>query len=303
MTVPLLLELGFWLAPVVSASPLVDQVAHGLLDVVATGSANPNDFLANAGQISPAADLFRDINVLSALGWQVPTVLGAGLGAASGRSVVELQSWTSLFALVPALLVAGLIAAAVYFAVIAQVVRDGRSDLRALAASFTSQAARYAGYVALVTLVVLGIGAIALAFLVISSVFGPSAQALGFIAGLAGFLLLRVYLMFGDEAVFVGRLGPVKAAAASMRLVARVFWSVVGFYFLTLLIGLGLGVIWRETAAVSPYGLVPAVAGHAFVETGIATALMVYYSDRSSPSTTLAAGLSSRQDRPSSGSP
>lgn len=303
MAVPLLLELTYWLTPGVSAGPLLDRLVQSFLRLLASGATTPDDFVNVASQIQPTVDALRDVNVLETLGWQIPTVLGSKVNAGFARPI-ELQGWTTFGALTVALLIGGLVIAAIYFALIAQVVREGHSDIRTLVQRLSGAVGRYIGYVGLVVALVAGIVTLGMAFLVISTVFGASAAALGVVAGGLGFLMLRIYLMFGDEAVFVSDHSAVAAIRTSFRIVGRSFWSVLGIYFLvSVLMGVGLNIVWARLVEL-PFGALPAAAGHAFVETGTAAALMVYYLDRR-PDTKLPATASPvpRLDSPSSGTP
>lgn len=144
-------------------------------------------------------------------------------------------------------------------------------------------------------------GRVALALLVSTAVVVSAALALGlpymFLSGLLmlvsppvgviAVLLLQlmgfwvwIYLGFANEAIVIGREGPLRALRASFTMVRRNFWSTLGFLALSaFVIPLGLGVVWQAMSG-SPVGLALAVAGSAYIGCGIAAARMVFYRER-----------------------
>ncbi|MBV7339294.1 hypothetical protein KFU94_65970 [Chloroflexi bacterium TSY] len=66
----------------------------------------------------------------------------------------------------------------------------------------------------------------------------------------------------------------------SYALVRSSFWSTFGFFLLTTVIGGGFSLILRSVAISAPWGTVMAIVGNAYIGTGLAVALLVFYRTR-----------------------
>ena len=295
MALPLLLEVLYWLAPGVSAAPLVRRVADSLLQPLLATAATPDDAVAFTAQASLATELGSQVNLLGLLGWLVPTLLGASADTNLYQRTVVVATWPHLLLVGAALLAGGVVVGAGYLAPIAQVVREGRVDPGVVARRLRPVALRLGGYLLVVALLLGGLLAALGVALAVASALGTAFVGLVLGLGVGGLLLLRLYLLFGEEALVISDVGPLRAVEASLRVVARSFWPVLGLYLVTTTITWGLNLIWAGVLA-HPLGLMAAVAGNAFVGTGIVTALMVYYKDRSPFSPDLARGAAA-QDR------
>ena len=99
---------------------------------------------------------------------------------------------------------------------------------------------------------------------------------------MAGFMtmLLFVYLYFAVPALIMDDLGVRAAIVQSMQLVRSHFLPTLGFVLLTNLIGLGLGLIFVQLADNSLWGALVAIPANAFIGTGLAIALLLFYRTR-----------------------
>ncbi len=140
--------------------------------------------------------------------------------------------------------------------------------------------ARIMGIQGLIVVLLL-VGGVPLLFLVLGVAY--------FVPVLGSFLMAVltatvVWLMFTTsfayDAVVLNRSNPVRALLSSLLIVRKSFWGVVSLYLLIGVILAGLGVIWRgmETTVV---GMLVAVFASAYISTGLATAHLVFYYNRS----------------------
>src|SRR5262249_30188073 len=99
-------------------------------------------------------------------------------------------------------------------------------------------------------------------------------------------LFATVHLFFSVAAIFVSNAGPLLAIQRSVGLVRRHLWPSVALIVLTWLILAGMGRVWDVLASSlqSPYGVVLGILGNAYVASGLIAAGMVFYTQRSEPS-------------------
>lgn len=98
---------------------------------------------------------------------------------------------------------------------------------------------------------------------------------------LMGFVLLILfYLYFVTAAIVLDDLPLLVVIPQSMWLVRRHFVSVLGFVTITNLIGLGMGLLFNQLAAQGSAGVAIAIVANAFIGTGLAMALLVFYRSR-----------------------
>ncbi|MDQ7029460.1 MAG: hypothetical protein Q9O62_06615 [Ardenticatenia bacterium] len=92
-------------------------------------------------------------------------------------------------------------------------------------------------------------------------------------------LWVGLHLYFVVEAMVLYDDGVVQAVTNSFRVVRRYFWSSLGLILLVVLIGQGFHFIWLRVARTLP-GLVLAIAGNAFLGTGLTLAAFLFYQER-----------------------
>jgi hypothetical protein len=93
-------------------------------------------------------------------------------------------------------------------------------------------------------------------------------------------LWFRIYLGFAREAIVVSGVGPLRALHASFNIVRRNLMSTLGFLALSWLISVGSGVLWLSLAQGSTVGLLIAIAGSAYLGSGLLAARMAFYRER-----------------------
>ncbi len=101
-------------------------------------------------------------------------------------------------------------------------------------------------------------------------------------AAIAGTLTVVVflYLYFVTPAIVMDSTGIGEAVLRSVRLVRENFWATLGLIVLTNFISLGVGLLLMQVASLNNVGAVIAVLVNAYVGTGLAMALLVFYRTR-----------------------
>jgi len=173
----------------------------------------------------------------------------------------------------------GLLLGAVYFAGIAQQVRDARIDGVSLARHLGGDWARLTALALLLVLVLFLLGAPTLVLAALVALISP---LLGNIASVLGVTLLLWVLVFGGftlHGIVLQRRGLFGSLWDSLRLVQSSLPQTTGLFVAVALINLGLGFVWNLPGDDSWF-LIIGVAGHALVSTALIAATFVFYKDR-----------------------
>lgn len=286
MAIPVAIDLIIWLAPQLSVQPLADQVVRGIQATGALAAQSGDSVQAVREMLQSIGQHFNLAGLLSAGILGVPSVVAGGMpqGASNVGGAILVGSPLVAVAVALMLVAVGLMFAAIYLTVIAGCVRGEKILPRVV----LRNAARV-----WVKLVLLGVGLIVLGMIVtvpvslsvsLLTIVSPTVGA--FLASLLGLFGLWVgiwvlfYLFFVVDAMVLQEVGLQRAVVNSIVVVRSSFWSSVGFIILLNVIGAGLSVVWGWLAESATIGLVAAIAGNAFIGTGLAAASLVFYRDR-----------------------
>lgn len=294
--VPVLLDLLLWLAPQFSVAPILAGAADAYAALVNQAVAQTGDQAATLGDIpqlaTATADSLRDFgqffNLLSATVssslLHVPSLVASWALPPAAGGVIEIASpWAALglwllFALV------GLFVGVLFLELLTVVLPLGASpkplNAGALLRSTGRHGLRVLGFVLL-------LGALLLVLMVpYSLLLGLLLLFLPWLAtGIAAvtfgiFVMLFLYLYFVTAAIVVDDRTVMEAIRASYALVRANLLRVFGFALLINLISLGIGFLLNDLAGFQPVGTVVAILVNAFIGTGLAMALLVFYRSR-----------------------
>ncbi|MEX1018047.1 MAG: hypothetical protein WDZ49_00230 [Litorilinea sp.] len=285
--IPILLDLLIWYAPQFSIAPLFAQLAR-FYTSAATAPDLPADtgmmaeqvaeLLALTGERTNLLQLLINTTVL-----HVPGLL-ANLGATGTQAVAQIASWGQALTLVAGFGLIGLLVGVIYLNLLALHLPIGRTPKSTGVGEFLQTVIRHWFMVVLFIVVVavlllsagvplsIGIGLLTL----ISPAIG--ALAMPFFGGLL--LLVFFYLYFVTAALILDNLPIQRAMLQSFRLVRNNFWATLGFVIVTNLITIGITMILDRLVAIQPIGVVIAVGINAYIGSGLAMALLVFYRTR-----------------------
>jgi len=292
--IPIALDIALWLAPRLSIAPLVDRWEQLYRSTAAQATAvAPPDAVTRQSmeQASAAFDavrlVARDFNLLSLLTTNIANAFVPALGGTErleSGSVVDVGSFGAFVGLVVGLQLVGVLLGCLYLVLIAHAVTGERLAGATLVRRTIRAWLNAVGYgllllgVALVVAVPLGILVTLVGFV------APSAAqvmyALLFTAAWVAGVWMLLYLYFVTAAIVVGGLGPIRAIVSSIGIVRRHFWASLGLVVLTLVVTLGMGVIWNQLST-QPWGFGAAVVGNAYIASGLMSAGLYYYWQRS----------------------
>lgn len=294
LLLPLLLDLLLAFGPGVSATPLVENAMAFLDEAAASQSAGDRegpwtrDELTEAlGPPKEALAKFRDANMLGILAWQLPSLISATsttpLPAVRGPLLAQVDNAWLFGVGTLGLAVLSLLGISFYMAAIAQPMREDPSTSSGRAGLLVHQAFRgWANLLLLygaLLLISLPVGGAMLLFLGLIGLLGSAAVSFASGAALATIMTVAFYMFFVDDAIFVADASPWRAIWYSAHVVWRNFWSAVGFILVVNLILIGTPLAWRLIMDY-PVAAVGAMAGHAYIVSGLVAAGMLFLKNR-----------------------
>lgn len=272
---PLFLDIFYWLGPRLSVQSLVAESARVL-------ETEP----ALSEMVSQVVDLASQINLFTSISIPligIPALMSGAIPSQSPLSPAFLEvesviAWLLLFA---GLSLIGLLLTATYLGLISFTLADQNNDMQFRFGQFFRHL-----LLSTIRLFLLGAVFIFALFIVwipllpLAVILGLIANSLFIIVMLFGFVFVAITLVLAVPAiVFRGR--PVLVAVKdSIHLVYSNTMPTVNMLLLVILISSGTNLLWRLADDGSWLTLV-SIAGHAFVNTALVTALFIFYRDRS----------------------
>lgn len=268
---PVLLDLFLLFGPRVSIAPLVSQFVTQPSFTQAFGP----DAVAPTIAFAEEANL---LGLLSPAGMSLPVVvpvLGVGRGA---FTFVDSAGTAVLIAL--ATMLGGALIGCLYRALLAQQARDGGVSVRQLPAQ--AAAALYRVVALIILLFAGGIAVmLPLAFIAAVASLATSAATALMTAIMATLVLIaQLYFFFAPDAIFISRVGPIRALRQSVAVVQGGVWSALTLAILITVILIGLGQIWLLLASQATWGLALGIVGNAYIASGLVAASMLFYRER-----------------------
>jgi len=288
LVIPVALDLFFWLGPRLSVRPLFERLVRFWAANAADLSSLPasvEDIQQSLSRIGASFNLFGLLATdfmgvrflpLPVIKSFVPADADApGTAMIGNPATYTLDSPAAVLLLAGVLLAAGLLIGAFYLTMVADRVRPAgvaRHSFvrRALTAWFW--------YLCLGLLVAAAYMAVSMAasiMLLISAALTPLLLVGAWLAGIWVFL----YTWFVVYAIVLGEAGLLRALWWSVNVVRRNFNAALMFILLNTLIMWGLSILWGWLEE-SALGSIAAIAGNAFIGSGLAAAALIFLQDR-----------------------
>ncbi len=285
---PLLLDVLLWFLPRVSIAPLTRQVADFYANL-SGGAALSGSMAEMADQVQEMLAFLGDTVNLAALLvsstlYHVPSLVAALPELKQGHATLEIGSFSTAGLVALGCMALGLFLGVIYMNLLAHALPLGEGHKPLSVGGFLATAWRQW----LRTLrFVLGV-ALALFLAYIPVAIGVSILSLISPVLASGALLLAgglvmvafVYLYFVTAGLVLDDLRVREAVTRSVLVVGRYFWATLAFIGLSYLIRAGIGVLLARLATTGVPGTVVAALVNAFIGTGLAMALLVFYRTR-----------------------
>ncbi len=297
LAIPVLLDLLLWLAPRFSIAPLLERLATFYSDTMtAAGEQAGAQLTANLGDIPQMAQMtaagmrvFGEVfNLLTALvsstfmhvpslvaAWALPSAGGAAIDFANAWLALAIWLVLALVGLFVGVLFTELLAAALPLGVSPK--PQGAGELLRATVRHWGRVLRFVLALALLLLMLFIPYTLIMGFLLLllpTLAFGVAALSFGIL------FVLFVYLYFVTVAIVLDDLRVRAAIGASLTLVRANMLRVIGFIVLINVISIGIGLLLNNLAAIQPAGTLAAILLNAYIGTGLAMALLVFYRSR-----------------------
>ena len=293
LLLPLLLDAFLWFVPRLSIEPLLQNFAAFYADIFAQFGAAadtlgpgladlPVQVTKMMDAVGKSFNLF-DLLVSASL-YHVPSLLATLPGVKTEQTNQQIASLLNAGGSALLLGLLGLFLGVVYMNLLARIVPLGEGEKSATPPRFISAVLRHwlrsLGFLLamLVFLLMLyiptAVGVTVL--MLISPALGAGAMML--MGGLV--TVIFFYLYFVTVGLVLDNLSVRAAVMRSIVLVRHNFWSTLGFFLLTNLISVGITLLLREIVAVGVVGVALGALINAFVGTGLAMALLIFYRTR-----------------------
>lgn len=274
---PILIDLFFWLGPRLSIEQLVERSQR----ILATDPGL-------SGMVEQISELSASYNLFTAL--SVPLVgVPALMSGASPEStplapaIFRLSDTTAFVGLFIALTLVGLLLTAIYFSLIALVLRPGKDG--AISALMKLVAFMKSTVVAWIRLVILGIFLmvtiliIMLPLLPLAYMVALLSQGLGLMVIMLGIVIVVTYLSMSVPSIITDHRPVGVSVVHSVKIVRRYLLPTMNLLLLVVLIGWGTNLLWHMADAGNWLTLV-SIAGHGFVSTALVSSIFIFYRDR-----------------------
>ena len=280
------LDLLLWLAPQFSVVHLADDAARWYREMGAV-EGMPVDAAALTRQVADSIEQFGSgFNLLSALVsttlLHMPSLLING-SQPSPLPSIELATAAEAFVFWVVFSLLGLLIGVVYLDLLARRLPIGgmaAAHGSVLAGRAIRQWLQVIAFVLLVTLLLLAIYLPLSVALSIVTLISPALGSMLALGSGALTLVIFFYLYFATASIVMDNLSAPGAIKRSFQLVRTHFFPTLGFFELSALIGLGISLLLTRLASYALWTVTPAILINAYVGTGLAMALLIFYRTR-----------------------
>ena len=258
LILPIVLDLFLWLGPEITAQSAATELVQRSPDV------------------EGVSEVLSDVNLLGVVAWRFSSAVG--VIRLDPEGALDLDSGGAVAAVTLAALVFGLMIFSVYYTLVASVISGPHGSKATLARRATTGFVR----LALVWGVLIVIAFAVMTVVGLLTFGGPVGETLaGLLILLAGITAMFVWLLLYlvQPAIFVGGLGARAAVRQSAAVVRANFGAMLRLFVLIVLITFGTGIAWQGIVERGAGALI-AIIGNAYVATGLAVAVPLFYLDR-----------------------
>jgi hypothetical protein len=274
LVLPVALDLFLWLGPKISIAPVIEKMIgtfRAAMEALPPSSGTEVNF-SQAFEVMAESleDIVARTNFLTLLTWNnmgLPSIAGARPINPSTDRIIKISGYTQMLLVQALIMVVGLFITSLFWGMLGQAVRGERLNLGRL----LGRAPTYWLYL---LAIFAPFGFVLIMAVSLSFLLGPFAPLIWVASLWVAFLI-----SFVPQAVTLAEEKPLRALWSSLTLVRRHFWSALGLVLLSTVIGQGLGLVWVRLMNV-PAGTAIAILANAFVGTGLAAAMFVFYRER-----------------------
>lgn len=284
IAIPVVLDLWLWLGPQLSVTPLVEEFVRyyeqmtGMEEMPVIPPEMSPQILVEASQNSNLMDALVSGSLL-----HVPSLL-ATIGSLSGNRVYEIGNPFVAAGLFVGLSIVGLLIGVLYMDLLARRLPLGSGAKPSSLGELLRMVFRHwlmvmIFIIAVAFLLFAGAVPVAMGSALLAFVSPALSSVLMFVY-LGAVLVILFYLYFVTAAIVLDDLPLHRAVVQSFLVVRNNFLATLLFIVLTSVIGVGITLIVRQLTEVSSIGVAVAILVNAYIGSGLALALFVFYRTR-----------------------
>jgi hypothetical protein len=285
LIIPLVLDFMLWLGPRFGVAPIFDALAESYTTAASMEGLTPDLQMIFDQFAVSVREIGQYTNLADGLGERCGAAcahVGACRRAGKRHDHHGCQSAGGAAALVLLGLI-GVLLGVIYLGLLARRLPIGGMayvDLGGFVAATVLHWLRAVGFILLV-FVLLFMIYIPTAFVITLLMFISPALGTAALASTGALaLVLFFYLYFVTAAIVMDNLGVWPAIVRSVQLVRQNFWATLGFISVSTLIGWGFALLAAQIAQNAAWLHVAALIVNAYIGTGLALALLVFYRSR-----------------------
>lgn len=293
LLLPILLDVFLWFGPHVSYSPLVDPAVTHATEWARQVALGPRrapgspELVTNLDESRQwLIDHADDVNGLAFLAWGPIAVPSIAAMASPSDELAFVSSWGEGLLLLGACIAVSFLLGAWFYGGLAAASRGTRDGALTAGRNTPRAIVDVLGLIGLVVGSALLLGLPVVLLVGFTALVSPPVAVLGGALVVVGVLVVSVYLFFAIDAIFVSKAGPLGAIQRSVGLVRRHLRPSIAFIVLSWLILAGMTRVWDILASnlQSPYGVALSILGNAYIASGLITAGMIFYLQRTDAS-------------------
>jgi len=285
LIIPLVLDFMLWLGPRFGVAPIFDALAESYTTAASMEGLTPDlqlifdQFAVSVREIGQYTNLADGL--VSGAVLHVPTL--GPVGAPVNATIITVANPLAALLLWFCFGLIGVLLGVIYLGLLARRLPIGGMayvDLGGFVGATVLHWLRAVGFILLVFVLLLAIY-IPTAFVITLLMFISPALGTAALASTGALaLVLFFYLYFVTAAIVMDNLGVWPAIVRSVQLVRQNFWATLGFISVSTLIGWGFALLAAQIAQNAAWLHVAALIVNAYIGTGLALALLVFYRSR-----------------------
>lgn len=280
VAIPIILDIYLWVGKQLSLAPVLVRL-HDKITLLATWLVDDTSQQENLVINLINADMRAPLTFLNYIP-VLPIPLLQQSGVRTTDQVISLHHIAGAIASVLVVNILALLVSSVFLTILTSGITCERCVIPHCLGRAAKATARMVGFFLVLALLAFLFAFPFLVFTVVIVSYLPESTTPVLLTWLFIWFWVYVYTSFAIEAIIINQVGPVRALILSITFVQHNMFSTLGLLLLSAVMISGMGVIW-EVIAHTQVGLPFAMAGSAYIGSGLVAARLVFFQQRMLP--------------------